>query len=84
MDSPTCQNCANFIQHYGLQSGKFYRLYCGHCTQSRIKKRYPDAKACAHFQPGPNQEEELVTKEYLHKALLQRLLSLETAPEIGP
>ena len=70
------------MQHYGLNRGRFFRLYCGHCALYTRKKKQPDSKICEHFQAASDPEEELVCKEYLYKELLKHVLSLELAPEI--
>ena len=41
----------------------------------------PDKPGCAHFTPGAGDTEAFVTKEYLTKALLNRVLQLELLPE---
>ena len=82
MDKQTCSGCEFFIQHYGLGEKKLFRLYCGHCTLARTKRRNPDDQACGNFVPGAPDTEAFASQEYLTKALLQRLLSLPLLPEI--
>ena len=82
MDERVCRNCAYYLYHYTLDKRKIFRVYCGHCTRSRHKRKQPDTKACELFQPGSKQEDAFVTKEYLSKELLQYILSLELLPEI--
>lgn len=77
-----CGNCQNYIQHYGLNKKGLYRVYCGHCTCHSVKKKRPDAKACAHYIYGTADTERFATKEYLSKELLKYLLSLELLPQI--
>ena len=82
MDEQQCKDCLYFHQHYGLNGRKIFRLYCGHCTFSRVKRKLPDTKVCENFIPGSAQEEAFASKEYLSKELLQYMLSLGLLPEI--
>ena len=82
MDTQTCSGCAVFIQHYGLDEKKLFRLYCGHCTLSKGKRRRPDDKACGSFRPGTPDQDAFATREYLSKELLHYLLRLPLLPEI--
>ena len=82
MSNETCQNCQYFRQHYGLDHTSLFRVFCGHCTFSKVRKKYPDTPACDHFVPGLPDRESFVTKEYLSKELLQYVLNLELLPEI--
>ena len=82
MNEQVCRNCAFYLQHYTLDQRKIFRVYCGHCTRARYKRKLPDAKACAQFQLGSTPEDAFATKEYLSKELLQYVLSLELLPEI--
>lgn len=81
MNHATCQDCQHFLQHYALDKKKIFRVYCGHCTFHRAKKKYPDAKACEHFVPAPADSDAFVTKEFLSKELLRYMLRLELLPE---
>lgn len=83
MDKRYCKDCGHYYQHYALNSQKIFRVYCGHCTLGRARKRHPDAVACKAFSLAPQDEEAFVSKEYLSKALLQYLLRLELLPSIG-
>ena len=81
MKNQTCKECDHFIQHYGLKKEKLYPIYLGHCCATRMRRRTPDAEACEHFVQ--RQEGDIyVTKEYLTKALLDRVLNMELFPEI--
>ena len=82
MATQTCRGCQFFIQHYGLDEKKLFRLRCGHCTLARTKRRNPDDPACGNFAPGIPDTEAFASQEYLTKALLQRLFSLPLLPEI--
>lgn len=82
MDALYCKDCRHYLQHYTLDEQKVFRVYCGHCTQSRIKHRSPDSKACGQFCPRTPSESTFATKEYLSKKLLNYVLSLELLPEI--
>lgn len=81
---PTCSDCQYFRQHYSLNEGRLFRIYCGHCVfWSRAKTKRPDAAACENFISGAADAEAFVTKEYLSKALLHRVLNLPLLPEIA-
>lgn len=81
---PICSDCQYFRQHYSLDGKSLFRVYCGHCTlSSRTRAKRPDARACENFIPGPADAEAFVTKEYLSKALLHRVLNLPLLPEIA-
>ena len=82
MNNSCCGNCSYYLRHYALDKRKIFRIYCGHCTMGRPKKKLPDTKACENFRPGPAQEEAFVSKEYLSKELLQYVLNLDLLPEI--
>jgi len=71
-----CRNCAHFQQHYTFDKRRIFRVYCGHCTFGRAKKKLPDAKGCVNFTYANCDENAFVTKEYLSKELLQYLLNL--------
>ena len=83
MEEQVCRNCAFYLQHYALDTRRIFRVYCGHCTRARYKRKLPDTKACEYFQTGFKQENAFATKEYLSKELLQYVLGLELLPEIG-
>ena len=82
MGERRCKECKYFIQHYGLNGGHFFKIYCGHCRYSRAKRRLPDGKACENFVEGEPDEEKFVTKEYLTKELLKYVLEMELLPDI--
>ncbi len=77
-----CNNCQHYLQHYTFDKHRIFRIYCGHCTFSRVRRKRPDTKACENYIPGSAQEEAFVSKEYLSKELLQYMLSLELLPDI--
>ena len=82
MNQNECRTCQHFLQHYALDSKKIFRVFCGHCTFQRARRKHPHSKACPHYLPAPPPEDAFVTKEYLSKELLQYLLRLELLPEI--
>ena len=82
MSENKCKECQHFRQHYTFDARKIFRVYCGHCTLGRIKRKQPDSHACESFVSSPVQEDAFVTKEYLSKELLQYMLNLELLPEI--
>ena len=81
MNEPECKDCQYFIQHYGLDNRRLYRIFCGHCIFRKTRTKQPDAHACEHFLPAPPVNT-FVTKEYLSKELLQYVLNLDLLPEI--
>ena len=82
MSEKQCRGCQYFRQHYTFDERKIFRVYCGHCTLGRVRRKQPDSKACESFIPGVPQEDAFASKEYLSKELLQYMLSLELLPEI--
>lgn len=82
MQTQYCSNCQYYLQHYTFDRNRIFRVYCGHCTLNRVKRKRPDAKCCDSFVPGVPQENAFVSKEYLNKELLQYMLHLELLPEI--
>ena len=82
MEENQCNGCQYYRQHYTFDSRRIFRVYCGHCTLERAKRKRPDSKACESYIPGPAQEDAFASKEYLSKELLQYMLSLELLPEI--
>lgn len=82
MNKNRCKDCAHYYQHYALNERKIFRVYCGHCAQGSVKRKQPDSLACEQFSLGTPDEQAFATKEYLSKALLQYLLSLELLPPI--
>ena len=82
MGEKRCRECRYFLQHYTLDKRKIFRVYCGHCTLGRAKRKQPDARICDQYSPGDPQEAAFVSKEYLSKELLQYVLSLDLLPEI--
>ena len=82
MNDRQCEECQYFRQHYTVDDKRIFRVYCGHCTRGRIKKKKPDTKACEYFASASPVEEFFVTKEYLSKELLQRVLGMELLPDI--
>jgi len=82
MEKTTCQTCVYFRQHYGISEGRIFRLHFGHCIFSRIKTKQPSANACPQYAFAPPRENEFVSKEYLSKALLRRVLEMELLPTI--
>lgn len=82
MDYQICGRCANYRQHYAFDQRSIFRVYCGHCTLGRMKRKKPDASGCDQYIPGQLDEEAFVRKEYLSKELLQYVLKLELLPQI--
>lgn len=82
MDKMLCKNCIHFYQHYAFDKRRIFRVYCGHCTLAKVRKKQPDAIACDSFAPAPPDEDAFASKEYLSKELLQYLFRLELLPQI--
>ena len=82
MSKPQCGNCRHYRQHYSFDHAELYRVFCGHCTKGRRGKKLPDAKSCELYEAAEPMEEVFVRKEYLSKALLHHILSMELLPEI--
>ncbi len=82
MSEQHCADCRYYLQHYTFDKHKIFRVCCGHCIYSRVRRKQPEAKACENFAPGSPQEDAFASKEYLSKELLQYMLSLELLPEI--
>ena len=82
MNENLCKNCQYFVQHYVLGPQKLISVNCGHCIYARTKRKQAHSAACENFTPGPPPEDGFVSKEYLSKALLQRVLDMELLPEI--
>ena len=82
MDIQQCKNCGYFVQHYILGKDKLCEVHFGHCIYARTKRKQPDAKACENFIPAQPVEDTFVSKEYLSKRLLQKVLEMELLPEI--
>ena len=83
MEQNTCKSCVHYRQHYALNQRKIFRVHCGHCTYLKVKTKRPDAKGCEHYQQTELDEAAFVSKEYLSKALLDYMMSLDLLPEIG-
>ena len=82
MNDKKCQTCHYFRQHYTFDQRRIFRVYCGHCTFDRPRRKKPDTAACSNYLLSPPQEEAFVSKEYLSKELLQYMLQLELLPEV--
>ncbi len=82
MQNKYCKQCIHFRQHYAFDQRKIFRVYCGHCTLGKARKKQPDRLACDSFAAAPPDENAFVTKEYLSKELLRYLLNLELLPKI--
>ena len=82
LNNTHCKNCHYYIEHYGFDDNRIYRVFCGHCTFLRVRHKHPDAPACENYLPGTPDEDRFVTKEYLSKKLLDHILSLDILPPI--
>lgn len=76
MDKEFCRECKEYVQHYGIFDGKIRKVYCGHCKQIRSKAKRPDDVACPSFVSGTPEDEKLVSREFLTKELLKRVLEM--------
>ena len=77
MEKKTCKECDRYIQHYAFLDGRFRPVFCGHCPAHKTKKVKPYTEACDGFIPGRPMEEQLVTKEYLTKKMLEYFMKME-------
>ena len=77
MQGKKCKNCDRYIQHYAFLEGKFRPVFCGHCLERKHKNIKPHTAACDSFVFGEPLESQFVTKQYLTKALLQHVLTME-------
>ncbi len=82
MNNQHCTDCTYYLRHYTFDRRKIFRVHCGHCTFGKVRRKQPDATACANFLAGSTQEDAFVSKEFLSKELLQYLLNLELLPKI--
>ena len=82
MNERKCNTCAYYVQHYALGTDRLFSVYCGHCTYSRTKRKHPDTEACGNYLAKQSTEDTFVSKEYLSKALLQKVLDMELLPKI--
>ena len=76
-----CKQCEYYLQHYTFVKGRTIMVYCGHCTYGTARRRHPDKNACEAFASKAGAEV-FVSKEYLTKALLQRVLDMDLLPPI--
>ena len=80
MNQNTCNTCVYYRQHYSFDQRKIFRVYCGHCTFLKVKRKNPDSKSCENYIPSDPDEAAFATKAYLSKALLEYVLGLEVLP----
>ena len=87
MEKSTCGECEFFVQHYILLEQKFHWVNCGHCTKRKIRNqnsdiRTPSSKACPEYIFSGTKESKFVSKEYLRKELLKRVLEMDLLPQM--
>lgn len=82
MKKEMCQNCKYFMQHFILSKGKFCWINCGHCTYAKLRTKQAYAAACTHYEYTEPVEDCYADREYLSKALLQRVLAMDLLPEM--
>jgi hypothetical protein len=82
MAEKQCKDCAHYLQHYILRDARLVRIYCGHCVNSRARRKAPDAKACEDFLQGTEDTQAAANRQYLSKKLLDYILQLELLPDI--
>ena len=82
MEEKYCKNCRYYIQHYALVEHRIIQVHCGHCTWKTPKAKPPNRKACEHFEQGEQDREQFVSKEYLSRRLLDKVMRMELLPEI--
>jgi len=82
MEQQHCSDCQNYVQHYTLNPmGNLVKVHWGHCIKKRGSGRRPNEKSCDQFVLCENRTSGFVTKQYLRKALLWRILEMELLPE---
>ena len=84
MEKTYCKSCIHYKQHYILDGKSIVRIYCGHCMKKKARAmgRKPNAAICDQYIPCPPDEEAFASREYLSKALLEKVLSLPLLPKI--
>ena len=82
MQSIICHTCLHYQQHYTLDGEKLFRVHCGHCACRERKSLKICSKECSFYTLGEPVENFFVSKEYLSKALLQKVLDMELLPQI--
>lgn len=82
MDENHCRYCKYYLQHYTLTDTRLIQVECGHCTWKTPMHKRPNKKACENFIPGIHDQAKFVSKQYLSKKLLERVLNMELLPEI--
>lgn len=82
MRSTICNTCIHYRQHYTLDGEKLFRINCGHCACIERKSWKLCSKACESYVPGESIENSFVSREYLSKTLLKRVLEMEFLPQI--
>ena len=82
MQEYTCNTCANYRQHYTFDQQKIFRVFCGHCVFPKVKTVRPFKKSCAFYEPGGEDLDAFVSKEFLSKSLLEYMLKLDLLPNI--
>jgi len=75
-----CRNCKFFIQHYILLDGKFKWINRGHCISGKIRDKHAYGKICKNYVYQASVEDRYVDKEYLSKALLQKVPTMDLLP----
>lgn len=60
-----CQNCKHFRVHYVKDpAGNYRRVRGGHCVYPRLKLRYGEKPACAHFLPAEPEEQTCIGRPH--------------------
>ena len=82
MEKKMCDSCVYYFRHYSMDKQRVFRVFCGHCTFEKAKRKDPFREACEHYEHRPPQEDAFADKEYLSKFLLEYMAKLELLPEI--
>ena len=85
MDTPYCETCTHFKQHYYLDDQYCTALDCGHCTYPRLRHRKASAPACKHYvvrDKPPRLPDRHGVIHFLTVKMLEHILTLELPPEI--
>ena len=82
MEEKQCKNCQYFMQHYTLTDSRLIQVDCGHCIFKNPKRKRPTQNVCEHFEQGEVPLAKFVSKEYLSKKLLEKVLNMELLPNV--
>ena len=83
MKENTCQDCAQFKQHYGISDDRYHWVNCGYCrAYRRPKHRHALAQICERFVPCERKPTVPRDKLMLTVERLRHILDMEFPPEM--